>query len=74
MGKWTSFRGGSRRSRTETVVFSYIVYNSRAHRDKGQRQDAEGQADRRDDGHERHVLRREAHDLRRLQGHRRLGA
>src|SRR3982075_3072485 len=34
MGKWTSFPHSVRRKRGETVVWSYIVYKSRAHRDR----------------------------------------
>jgi uncharacterized protein YbaA (DUF1428 family) len=33
-GKWTSFPRSVKLKRGETVVFSYIVYKSRAHRDK----------------------------------------
>jgi len=33
-GKWTSFPQAVKLKRGETVVFSYIVYKSRAHRDK----------------------------------------
>jgi uncharacterized protein YbaA (DUF1428 family) len=34
MGKWTSFPRSVKRKPNETVMFSYIVYKSRAHRDK----------------------------------------
>ena len=34
VGKWTSFPRSVKLKRGETVVFSYIVYKSRAHRDK----------------------------------------
>jgi uncharacterized protein YbaA (DUF1428 family) len=34
LGKWTSFPRSVKRKPSETVVFSYIVYKSRAHRDK----------------------------------------
>jgi uncharacterized protein YbaA (DUF1428 family) len=34
MGKWTSFPRSVKLKRGETVVFSYIVYKSRAHRDR----------------------------------------
>jgi uncharacterized protein YbaA (DUF1428 family) len=34
MGKWTSFPRSVKRKSSETVVFSYIVYKSRAHRDR----------------------------------------
>jgi uncharacterized protein YbaA (DUF1428 family) len=33
-GKWTSFPRSVKLKPSETVVFSYIVYKSRAHRDK----------------------------------------
>ena len=34
MGKWTSFPRSAKLKRGETVVWSYIVYKSRAHRDR----------------------------------------
>ena len=34
VGKWTSFPRSVKLKKNETVVFSYIVYKSRAHRDK----------------------------------------
>ena len=34
MGKWTSFPRSVKQKKNETVVFSYIVYKSRAERDK----------------------------------------
>ena len=34
MGKWTSFPRSVKLKRGETVVFSWIIYKSRAHRDK----------------------------------------
>jgi uncharacterized protein YbaA (DUF1428 family) len=34
MGKWTSFPRSVKKKPNETVIFSYIVYKSRAHRDK----------------------------------------
>ena len=34
VGKWTSFPRSVKRKDSETVWFSYIVYKSRAHRDK----------------------------------------
>ena len=34
VGKWTSFPRSVKLKKGETVVFSYIVYKSRAHRDK----------------------------------------
>ena len=33
-GKWTSFPQSVKMKKNETVVFSYIVYKSRAHRDR----------------------------------------
>ena len=33
-GKWTSFPQSVKLKKNETVVFSYIVYKSRAHRDR----------------------------------------
>ena len=33
VGKWTSFPRSVKRKPSETVVFAYIVYKSRAHRD-----------------------------------------
>jgi uncharacterized protein YbaA (DUF1428 family) len=34
MGKWTSFPRSVKQKKNETVVFSYIVYKSRADRDR----------------------------------------
>ena len=34
VGKWTSFPRSVKLKRSETVVFSWITYKSRAHRDK----------------------------------------
>ena len=34
VGKWTSFPRAVKLKPTETVMFSYIVYKSRAHRDR----------------------------------------
>lgn len=33
-GKWTSFPQSVKLKKNETVVFAYVVYKSRAHRDK----------------------------------------
>ena len=71
MGKWTSFPRSVKMKKSETVVFSYIVYKSRADRDKVHRQGDEGQAARRDDEPEGDAVRRQAHDLWRVQGDRR---
>jgi len=51
----------------ETVVFAWIVYKSRAHRDRVNAND-EGPAPREDDGGRVVALRRQAHVLRRVQG------
>jgi uncharacterized protein YbaA (DUF1428 family) len=70
MGKWTSFPRSVKLKPSETVVFSYIVYRSRPSRSrhgKGHK----GQAARRHDGREIAAVRRQAHDLWRLQGPRR---
>ena len=34
VGKWTSFPRSVKQKKNETVIFSYIVYKSRAHRDR----------------------------------------
>src|SRR5690349_14392002 len=34
MGKWTSFPRSVKLKSSETVIFSYITYKSRAHRDR----------------------------------------
>ena len=34
MGKWTSFPRSVKLKKNETVIFSYIVYKSRSHRDR----------------------------------------
>ena len=34
LGKWTSFPRSVKLKKTETVLFSYIVYKSRKHRDQ----------------------------------------
>ena len=69
-GKRTSFPRSVKLKRGETVVFSWIVYKSRAHRDKVMAQGDEGSAHRQDDAG-RHAVRSQAHDLRRLQDDRR---
>ena len=67
-GKRTSFPQSVKLKAGETVVFAYIAFKSRAHRDSvnakvmkdprlANMMDPEG-----------HALRRQAHDLRRLQG------
>ncbi len=68
-GKWTSFPRSVKLKPSETVVFSWITYKSRAHRD---RVNAKVMKDKRiaGDGHESDAVRRQAHDLWRLQGHR----
>jgi uncharacterized protein YbaA (DUF1428 family) len=67
-GKLTSFPRSVKMKPTETVVFSYIIYKSRRDRDRIQCQGHEGPPPRQHDGHEGHAFRRQAHDLRRLQG------
>lgn len=67
VGKWTSFPRSVKRKPSETVVFSYIVYKSRAHRDSVNESD-EGQAPREDDAAGDDAVRRQTHDLWRLQG------
>jgi len=66
-GKRTSFPQSVKLKDDETVVFAYIVFKSRMHR-QGQRQGDEGPAPGEHDGSQGHALRRQAHDLRRLQG------
>ena len=68
MGKWTSFPRSVKLKRGETVVWSYIVYRSRSHRD---RVNAKVMKDPRDDEHhesEGLAVRRQTDDLRRVQG------
>ena len=67
MGKLTSFPRSVKRKPNETVIFSYIVYKSRAPRPRHGQGDA-GQADRRHDEDQGHPLRRQTDDPRRLQG------
>ena len=71
MGKLTSFPRSVKRKPNETVVFSYIVYKSRAHRDRVM---AKVMKDKRIANMmdiKDMPIRRQAHDLRRLQGARR---
>ena len=70
IGKWTSFPRSVKQKKNETVVFSYIVYKSRADARQVHRQGDEGSASRRDDGPEEDAVRRQADDLRRVQGDR----
>ncbi len=49
VGKRTSFPRSVKLKRGETVVFSWIIYKSRAHRDKRHGQGDEGPAPRQDD-------------------------
>lgn len=68
VGKLTSFTRAVKLKPNETVVFSYIVYKSRAQRDKvGQQEGDERSAPRQDDESQGHAVRHQAHDLRRLQ-------
>ena len=70
VGKWTSFPRSVKRKPNETVMFSYIVYKSRRDRDKINAKVMKDPLTCQDDGGGR-ALRREAHDLWRLQGARR---
>ena len=70
-GKWTSFPQSVKLKKGEVVVFSYIVYKSRAARDQLHGEGDEGSAPRQHDGPEEHAVRRQAHVLGRLQDHRR---
>jgi uncharacterized protein YbaA (DUF1428 family) len=64
--KWAvAFTRTLKVKRGETVVFSWITFKSRAHRNAVKRQGAEGPAPRKD---EDDALRRQAHGVRRLQG------
>jgi uncharacterized protein YbaA (DUF1428 family) len=54
----------------ETVIFSWIVYKSRAHRDSVNKKGHERCAFNEDDG-SANAFRREAHVVRRIQNHRR---
>ena len=71
VGKWTSFPRSVKLKKGETVVFSWIVYKSRAHRDRVLKQCHGRRADRQDAEPQGDAVRRQAHDLRRLQDHRR---
>jgi uncharacterized protein YbaA (DUF1428 family) len=66
-GKHTSFPQSVKLEPGEIVVFSYIVFITRAPRPR-QRQRDEGSAAGEHDGPEGDALRRQAHDLRRVQG------
>lgn len=67
-GKRTSFPQSVKLKDDETVVFAYIVFKSPCVPRQGQRQSDEGPAPGEHDGRQGHALRRQAHDLRRLQG------
>ena len=71
MGKWTSFPRSVKMKKNETVVFSYIVYKSRADRDRCIAKVMKDPRLAEDDGPEEDAVRRQAHDLRRVQGVRR---
>jgi len=65
--KVRSFPGLVKPKRGETVVFSWIVYKSRAPRPR-KRQGDERSTDRQDDEGEKNAVRFETHGLRRIQG------
>ena len=66
-GKWTSFPRSVKLKRGEMVIFSYIVYKSRARPRPHHEEGDDRQAARQDDGPEDDAVRRQAHDLGRLQ-------
>ena len=66
VGKWTSFPQAVKLKPGEVVVFSYIVYKSRAARDKINKKVMADPRLERHDGWQGHALRRQAHDLWRL--------
>ena len=66
-GKHTSFPQSVKLEPGEIVVFSYIVFITRAPRPR-QRQRDEGSAAGEHDGLEGDAVRQQAHDLRRVQG------
>ena len=68
VGKLTSFPRSVKLKPSETVMFSWITYKSRAHRD---RVNAKVMKDKRIAGMDLKLMPFEAHDLWRLQGHRR---
>jgi uncharacterized protein YbaA (DUF1428 family) len=68
VGKWTSFPRSVKLKPNETVVFSWITFKSRAHRDRVNAKVHEGQAAGHHDGRQADAVRRQAHDLWRLQG------
>ena len=67
-GKLTSFPQSVKLKPGEVVVFSWIVYKSRGHRDRVIKQGDDGPAPRGDDEPEGDAVRRQADVLRRLQG------
>ena len=71
MGKWTSFPRSVKMKKNETVVFSYIVYKSRADRDRCLKKVMADPRLAEDDGPEEDAVRCQAHDLRRVQDVRR---
>jgi uncharacterized protein YbaA (DUF1428 family) len=66
VGKRTSFPRSVKLKPDETVIFSWIVYKSRAHRDRVNAKVMRPAAGRHDESAS-HAVRRQAHDLRRLQ-------
>ena len=71
VGKLTSFPRSVKVKTGETVVFSWIVYKSRADRDRVMAKVMKDPRLAEDDGPEGNALRCQAHDLRRLRGRRR---
>jgi uncharacterized protein YbaA (DUF1428 family) len=65
-GKVTSFPQAVKLKPNETVAFSWIVYKSRAHRDRVNAPSDEGPPAPQDDGDQGRALRPQAHDLWRL--------
>ena len=70
-GKRTSFPRSVKLKRGETVVFSWIIYKSRAHRDKVMAKVMKDPRIAKMMQRQRPAVRRQAHDLRRLQDDRR---
>ena len=68
VGKLTSFPRSVKLKPGETVFFSWIVYKSRADRDRVLQEGHERQEARRHDGHRAPALRRQTNDLWRVQG------
>ena len=67
-GKRTSFPRSVKLKASEAVWFSWIVYKNRKHRDRVMKKVMKDKRLAVDDGPEEDAVRRQAHDLRRLQG------